>query len=349
MKKRPSKKMEVACFDMEPETERSLTRHLPASRFTLRFFRRPLRPSDCKNLQNTEVLVVFIHSAVTKAIVEQMPKLRFVTTCSTGYDHIDVAACQNRNILVANVPTYGENTVAEHTFALLLSLTRNVHLAYEKTQHGDFAINQLRGLDIAGKTFGVVGCGKIGMHVIRIAKGFGMNVLAYDPRQNDRELKKAGAQAVTLDRLLRTSDVVSLHVPLLPSTKHMINARSIARMKQGSILLNTARGGLVDTHALLCALQNGKLAYAGLDVLEEEEAFLQEETQLLTKKFSQKVLQAVLEDHVLMNQPNALVTPHIAFDTHEAVERIYKTTADNVVAFAKKKPTNIVRFVPAKK
>jgi D-lactate dehydrogenase len=267
--------------------------------------------------------------------------VRFIATRSTGFDHIDLAACRARKILVSNVPAYGEHTVAEHTFALILALSRNVHKAYVRTVKGDFSLEGLQGFDLKGKTIGVVGAGRIGLHVIKMAKGFGMEVLAYDVHKNPFLSQVLDFCYVPLPELLRESDIVSLHLPDSPATHHLMNRDRFRLMKRGSLLINTARGGLVDTHALVGALDAGILGGAGLDVLEGEE-LVKEERQLLEKDFSKERLITALKNHILLHRENVVITPHIAFDSREALQRILDTTVANLSGFLDGAPMNLV-------
>ncbi|MDI3339987.1 MAG: hydroxyacid dehydrogenase [Sphaerobacter sp.] len=301
----------------------------------------PLDGATADLAAEAEVVSVFIHSRVDRGVLEHLPRLRLIATRSTGYDHIDLAACAARGVVVANVPFYGETSVAEHTFGLILALSRNIHRAYVRTQRGDFSLAGLEGFDLRGKTLGVVGTGSIGLHVIRIAKGFGMEVVAYD-RQQDRILPDVlGYRYIPLEELLAVSDIVSLHVPYLAATHHLMNRERFARMKRGALLINTARGGLVDTEALMWALDEGILAGAGLDVLEGEE-LIQEESQLLTQPAVEDKLRALLRQHLLVRRENVVVTPHIAFYSTEAVRRIMDETSANIQSFLEGHPRNVV-------
>jgi D-lactate dehydrogenase len=273
--------------------------------------------------------------------LEAMPNLRFVATRSTGYDHVDVAAAGERGISVANVPAYGENTVAEHTFALILALSRKVHQAYVRTQRGDYTLEGLRGFDLYGKTLGVVGAGAIGLHAIRIAKGFGMRVLAFDVRHNQLLADVLGFRYVELDELFAESDIVSLHAPANPATRHMINRDSLSKMKRGALLINTARGSLVDTEALVWALDAGILGGAGLDALEGEE-FLQHEDELLSQPGAEEKLKMIVRNNILQRRADVVITPHIAFNSEEALRRILDVTAENVRSFLDGRPQNLV-------
>lgn len=287
------------------------------------------------------VLSVFVGSRVGQPLLDACPDLRLVATRSTGYDHVDLAACAARGVAVANVPTYGENTVAEHTFALILALSRNVHKAWVRTQRGDFSIQGLQGFDLRGRTLGLVGVGHIGLHTAKIARGFGMRVLAADPRPQPLLAELVGFRYVELDGLLAAADIVSLHAPLTPATHHLVDRELLKRFRRGALLVNTARGGLVDTEALLWALDEGILAGAGLDVLEGEE-LLTEDRRRLALERDEASLRVLLENQLLAGREDVVVTPHVGFDSVEAVQRIADVTAANVAAFLAGNPQNLV-------
>ncbi|MBP9686682.1 MAG: hydroxyacid dehydrogenase [Candidatus Doudnabacteria bacterium] len=292
---------------------------------------------------DTEVLSVFVNSKVTATVMDSLPQLKLIVTRSTGYDHIDLAAAATRGIAVCNVPSYGERTVAEYAFALLLTLSRKMYTALKRVHdEGVFHTDGLTGFDLAEKTIGVVGTGRIGCHVIEIASGFGMHVIAYDPFPRDGLEKQMNMQYVSLDELLKRADVITLHAPYLPSTHHLLNAQNMPLIKQGAVLVNTARGGLVETQALVDALAGGVLAGAALDVLEEERYVGAEQT-LLKGGSPAEQMKAVLADHQLMSYPNVLVSPHNAFNTIEARERILDTTLKNIAQFAASAPQNVVK------
>jgi D-lactate dehydrogenase len=292
-------------------------------------------------LTQIEILMPFIHPHVGRTEIDKMPQLKLIATRSTGYDHINLAYATERGIVVANVPGYGETAVAEHTFALMLTLSRKIHLATTRTQQGDYSLEGLRGIDLYGKTLGVVGAGAIGLHVIRIAKGFGMNVIAYDVQRNRLLAEVLGFRYAGLDELFASSDIITLHAPALPSTHHMINRETLSTMKRGALLINTARGTLIDTQALAWALDNGILAGAGLDALEGEE-FLQHEEELLSTPGTEDKLKILVHNRLLQRRSNVVITPHIAFNSEEALRRILDTTIENVQAFLQKQPRNLV-------
>jgi D-lactate dehydrogenase len=312
----------------------------------IRFSPEPLGPDTIALARDAVVVSGFIRSRIGPAELAALPRLRFVATRSTGYDHIDLAACGARGVAVANVPTYGENTVAEHTFALILTLSRQIHRAVQRTATGDFSPHGLMGFDLKDKTLGVVGAGNIGLHVVRIARGFGMDVLVHDVREQPLLAEVLGFSYVALDELLARADVVTLHVPALPSTLHLLDRAGLGRMKRGALLVNTARGSVVDTEALLWALDEGILAGVGLDVLEGEE-YLAEEIALLRAPHLQETLRSLVYGHALLRRPEVIYTPHIAFNSREALARIVDTTVGNVRAFLAGAPRNLVgRQIP---
>lgn len=289
-----------------------------------------------------EALCTFVESPIGETEIARFPNLKLIATRSTGFDHIDLAAAKARGITVVNVPFYGENTVAEFAFALLLALSRRVIDADEHVRQGGFSHDNLRGFDLAGKTLGVVGCGHIGAHVIRMAHGFGMKVIGFDAHQDAALAQKLDFTYASLEDLLATSDIITIHVPYNEHTHHLINKSNVGMMKRGAFLINTARGAVVETDALVEALKADAIAGAGLDVLEEE-GDMNDELALLTNPHPKEAeLKIVLENHYLINHPRVIVTPHVAFNTAEAVKRILDTTIENIKAFSSGSPTNLV-------
>lgn len=330
----------IAMFELESWEKKYMQDKLGAS-MEIMFFDHSIQKEDLEKIRDVEGLVVFIYSSITKEVIDGLPNLKFITTMSTGFDHIDLAACKARNIVVSNVSGYGEITVAEHTFALLLALSHRIIESYERVKEGYFSPEGLTGFDISGKTLGVIGVGSIGRHVIEIAHGFGMNILGYK-RSPDPELEKQlNFKIVDMDSLLASSDIITLHVPYSPETQHMINDAAISKMKDGVVIINTSRGGLVDTKALLKYIESGKVRAAGLDVCEDEPA-LREEKELLSKEFNNESLMHILEEKMLLNHRNVIITPHNAFNSHEALELILSTTVENIEGFLKNVPQNVV-------
>ncbi|MBM2811312.1 MAG: D-isomer specific 2-hydroxyacid dehydrogenase NAD-binding protein [Chloroflexi bacterium] len=329
----------VVCFEIEDWEEVYLRDRLTG--FNMIATAEPLTTGNADLAAGAAVVSIFIHSHLNSEVMGHLPSLRLIATRSTGYDHVDLTVCDERGVAVCNVPTYGENTVAEHTYGLILALSRKIHHAYVRTVRGDFSLEGLRGFDLKGRTLGVVGTGHIGLHVIRIGNGFGMRVLACDVSEQPLLAELLGFHYVPLDQLLRESDIVTLHVPLLPSTTHLINRERLALMKRGCILINTSRGAIVDTDALLWALDEGILAGAGLDVLEGEES-IAEERQLLREDVAREELIAAVRGHLLLRRDNVVITPHNAFNSDEALHRILDTTAANVRGFLEERPINLV-------
>jgi D-lactate dehydrogenase len=305
------------------------------------FYEETLALTHLPKIKKSEALVVFINSKVDKQVIDSMPKLKLIITMSTGYDHIDCAYAKSKNITVCNVPYYGENTVAEHTMALILSLSRNIHKAYVRTTQGNFGIDGLEGFDLKGKTIGILGGGHIGMHVARIAKGFDMNVLVYDLFKDNFKAEIIGFKYETVDNILKQSDIISLHIPYTKETHHLIDKKKFEKMKKGVLLINTARGGLIDTSALIWAMEKGIVAGAGLDVIEDEEIIREEKELLHDPKFQEKS-KRLIQNHVLLRMENVVYTPHIAFYSREALIRILDTTIDDINGFENQKMLNVV-------
>jgi D-lactate dehydrogenase len=288
-----------------------------------------------------EAISIFIQCKVDKKVIAKLPKLRYVATRSTGFDHIDLEACKARKISVSNVPHYGENTVAEHTFALILSLSRNIHKSYLRTTRENYSLDGLEGFDLEEKTIGIIGAGRIGLHVIKIAKGFGMNVLAYDVCRDEFMAETLGFKYVTLPQLLKSSDIITLHAPYCKSTHHLISKKNMKSIKKGALLINTARGGLIETDALISAIDQGIIAGAGLDVLEGEDIIM-EEKRLVFDRAKEKDMISLIRNHILLSKEEVVYTPHIAFYSREALLRILDTSLDNLASFAEGKLINSV-------
>jgi D-lactate dehydrogenase len=336
------KKPKIAFFEIESWELDYLKSQLKD--FDLLFFEDRLSLENLNKIKDVNILSPFIYSTIDKKVINFLKSLKYITTRSTGFDHIDLKTCQKKNILVSNVPSYGENTVAEHTFALILALSRKICSSWERTKLGDFSLDGLRGFDLKGKVLGVVGVGNIGRHIIRIAKGFEMSVLAFDVRKDQKLAQRLGFKYVSLNYLFKNADIITLHVPYNKKTHHLINLKNLKLFKKGCYLINTARGGICDTTALLEGLKQGIFAGLGLDVLEEE-CFIKEEKELVSSVFKKTCdLKTVLEDHILINQPNVIITPHNAFNSREALMRILDTTIENIKSFIRNKPINLVKY-----
>ena len=333
--------MKIAVFEVE-DWEREAFQTL-SERHEITFSHGPLdSPEEAERHADAQVLSPFIYSDLDADMLRRFPALQLVATRSTGFDHIDTEYCRDNGIMVCNVPTYGDNTVAEHVFGLLLAISHRLPEAVDRTRRGDFSQQGLRGFDLRGKTLGVVGTGAIGRYVIEIARGFRMRVLAYDVRPDEELEITLGFRYCSLDEVLARSDIITLHVPYNEHTHHLLDDAAFQKMKQGVVIINTARGGLIDIRALVRGLADGKVSAAGLDVLPEEPT-IREEAELLHSIFREEHdLAALLADHILLRLRNVIITPHSAFNTQEAIERILHTTVENIVAYEQGKPQNVV-------
>lgn len=335
-----SERMKVVMFEMEP-WERDSFADLD-DQFELEFVREPLDGDNVGHYRDAEAVSVFIYSQLEREVLEQLPQLQLVTTRSTGYDHIDCDFAAEQDIAVCNIPAYGDNTVAEHVFALLLALSHRLIEAVDRTRRGDFSPTGLTGFDLEGKTMGIIGTGRIGRHVAKIARGFGMQVVAHDVAPDEELARELGFSYASLEDLLQASDVVTLHVPANDETRHLIGEREFGLMRDGAVLINAARGEVVEVQALVRALGEGGLAGAGLDVLPEEPV-IHEEAELLRSVYSKEHdFSTLLANHVLLHLRNVVITPHCAFNTREAVSQILDITRDNLLSFRAGEPQNVV-------
>ncbi len=274
-----------------------------------------------------DVACVFVNDQLDREVLTMLRAggVSLVTTRSAGFNHIDVAAAAELGITVSRVPAYSPYAVAEHAAGLILTLNRKFHRAYARVREGNFSLEGLCGFDLHGRIVGVVGTGTIGVAFARIMNGFGCKLIAFDPKPNDA-CKQFNLQYVSIEELFRESDIISLHCPLVPATRHLINAESIAKMKSGVMIINTGRGALVDTPAVVRGLKSEKIGFLGLDVYEEEE-------QLFFEDLSTRVIQ----DDVFMRLltfPNVVVTAHQGFFTEEALRAIAHTTIANINGFS---------------
>lgn len=333
--------MNIAFFELEGWEEPIVRESLPGHEI---FASQDKVTSLClPNTKDFEVLSVFIDSRVDRAVLDCFPNVKLITTRSTGYDHIDIAAAKERGIAVAYVPGYGDNTVAEFAFGLILNLTRKMYRAIDQMKEtGSFSLEGLRGVDLKDKILGVIGTGRIGREMIKIAKGFDMKVLAFDPMPDEGYAKTTGFEYADLDTLLKSADIVSLHCPYNKATHHLINRDNVSLFKKGAYLVNTARGSIVETQALIDGMENGILAGVGLDVLEEEGETKDELNLLREGHPKEEELKTMLQNHILVRMPNVLITPHNAFNSYEALRRILETTMGNIRGFIDGAPKNLV-------
>lgn len=313
----------VAFFDTKPYDEAAFTKHLPAE-LKIKFLEPRLGPSTVALADGYPIVCAFVNDDLSAPVLEQLKAggVELIVLRCAGYNNVDLKAAQKLGMSVVRVPAYSPYAVAEHAVALMLTLNRKTHRAYNRVREGNFSLSGLEGFDLHGRTAGIIGLGKIGRCLAAILHGFGMKILAHDAFHDDAYAKTIGLRYVGLDELLRESDIVSLHAPLLPDTYHLINAARIALMKRGVILINTSRGGLVDTNALVAGLKSGHIGAAGLDVYEEESAYF----------FEDRSAEVITDDTLarLMTFHNVLVTSHQAFLTEEALDNIAHTTLTNI-------------------
>lgn len=295
----------------------------------------PLTPELDLERDDYTLICITPNSRINRAVLERLDRLELIVTTSTGFDHIDPLACQERGVRVANVPLWAEHAVAEHVFALLLALARRLEPAVSRVRKGDLGLAGLEGFELFGRTLGVIGTGTIGREVIRIARGFGMEVLGFDLRPEPNQAGRLGFRYVGLEDLLTGSEVVTLHLPAGPETHHLIGRKEIGMMRPGAVIINTSRGENLDTAALLEGLEKGRLAGAGLDVWEELEGVglapgQEREKDPLTAR--------------LLGREEVILTPHSAWFTTEAKERVFDSAAETIKAFVRGEYLNPVDF-----
>lgn len=329
----------IVFFELEPWEENyvktSITDH------EVIFTQEKFTDENVSKYLDAEIISVFIYSQITKELIDKLPNLKFIVTRSMGYDHIDIEYCRQKGVRVAYIPTYGAHTVAEHTFALLLTISRKIIPSSIKAKEGEFANEAFTGFDLFGKTIGILGTGNIGKNVAELSLAFGMNVLAYSHSQ-DTELIEKGVKYTGLNELLTNSDIISLHLPHNKETEHIINMQNIQYIKKGAVLINTARGALIETQAIVEGLEREILSSVGLDVLEEE-CDLREERELLTTEYLKTCdIKTQLLNHVLLTRQDVIVTPHNAFNSKEALQEILEITTANIKSYINGTPINIV-------
>ena len=310
--------MKLAFFDAKTYDMPGFDACAKNTELEIKYFETRLNEDTVSLASGYDAVCVFVNDTVNAAVVEKLYRygIRLIVLRCAGFNNVDIAACQGK-IRVFRVPAYSPHAVAEHAMALLLTINRRTHKAYIRTRDFNFSLQGFVGFDLYGKTVGIVGTGKIGRVFADICKGFGMNVLAYDKYPSEA----SGLTYTTLEDLFQRSDIISLHCPLTEETKHMVNADSIAKMKKGVMIINTGRGGLIDTEALIDGLRSAHIGAAGLDVYEEEKDY-----------FYQDHSSEVITDDklaLLLSYTNVLVTSHQAFFTREAMENIATTTLQN--------------------
>jgi len=290
------------------------------------YFESSLSLKAIKLAEGFDAVCVFVNDPITRDVVDALSALsiRLIVLRCAGFNNVDIEETVRNHITVLRVPAYSPNAVAEHAVALILTLNRKTHKAYNRVREGNFSIERLAGFDIAGKTTGIIGTGKIGATFAGIMKGFGSKIIAHDLYPN-KELISEGIEYLSLEEVFTRSDIISLHCPLTPETNQMINRNTLKLMKKGAMLINTSRGKLVDTEAVIDALKEGRLGYLGIDVYEQEE-------KLFFKDLSEIV---ITDDKIsrLMTFPNVLVTAHQAYFTENALTQIARVTIQNITDF----------------
>lgn len=324
--------MKIAMFDTHRYDRDSFEHANLSFGHHIRFLEPRLTRHTAGLTDGDEVACVFVSDEVDAAALEGLAAggCRLVALRSAGFNHVDLRAAERHGVRVVRVPEYSPHAVAEHAVALVLALDRKIHRAYARVREWNFALDGLVGFDLHGKTVGIVGTGRIGRAAARIFRGFGCVVLVHDPVQDAGFAASCEVRYVDLPELYAASDIISLHLPLTPATRHMIDAGALARMKRGVMLINTGRGALIDSPALIGALKSGQLGAAGLDVYEEEEGI-----------FFHDLSSRIVQDDVLarlLTFPNVLVTSHQAFLTREALATIAHTTLASVAAFERGEP-----------
>ena len=319
--------MRVAVFSTKPYDERFLTAANAEHGHDLVFFEPRLTAETAPLADGFAAVCAFVNDRVDAGVLEQLAAggTRLVALRSAGFNHVDLAAAARLGITVVRVPAYSPHAVAEHTVAMILALDRKIHRAHARVREGNFALDGLLGFDLRSRTVGIVGTGRIGRVVAEILMGFGCRVVAFDPYPSDAA-REPGVDYVSLKELLCCVDIVTLHSPLTPETHHLIDAAALAEMRDGVMLINTSRGALIDTEAVVEALKSGKIGHLGLDVYEEE-------GDLFFEDLSDRVIQDDVFSR-LLTFPNVLITGHQAFFTAEALSAIAETTLANIRAFA---------------
>jgi D-lactate dehydrogenase len=320
--------MKVACFSTKAYDRTSFDRLLPASKHSFSYFEVKLDSHTVSLAEGHQAICSFVNDHIDAATIKKMTQLgvKLIALRCAGYNQVDLESAAEHDLTIVRVPAYSPEAVAEHAMALILTLARKTHKAYNRVRDNNFSIEGLTGFNIHGKTIGVIGTGAIGRAFCRIAKGFGCTVVAHDVIVNE-EMEKLGVRYLPLTEVLSQSHIISLHCPLTPETHHLINARAIDEMQDGVALINTSRGALIETKAVIKALKTQKIGYLGIDVYEQEE-------NIFFKNLSEEIIQ---DEQIarLMTFPNVLVTGHQAFLTREALAQIAEITLDNITAFEK--------------
>jgi D-lactate dehydrogenase len=320
--------MKIAVFSTKSYDQEYFENYSIDSQYTFSFFETALNKDTASLTNGFDAVCIFVNDSVDKNTIEILSKngIRLIALRCAGFNNVDIEAAKSNNIKVVRVPAYSPEAVAEHAVALILTLNRKTHKAYNRVREGNFSLKNLIGFNLYGKTIGVIGTGQIGATFCRIIKGFGCKIIAFDVSKSD-ELVQQGVEYLSLDEVFQQSDILSLHCPLNASTKHIVNEKSIALMKDGVMIINTSRGALINTADVITGLTSKKIGYLGIDVYEQEE-----------KLFFEDLSESIIEDDLilkLISFPNVLITSHQAYFTKEAMDEITTTTLQNIEAFDK--------------
>jgi D-lactate dehydrogenase len=324
-------KPKIAFFDTKSHDKASFLEKNQQYGFEIKFYKSHLSKDNAILAKGADVVCIFVNAEVDAEVIDILVEngVKLIALRCAGYNNVDLKAAKNR-IKVVRVPAYSPHSIAEHTLALMLTLNRKIHRAYNRTREGNFSLEGLMGFEMKGKTAGIIGTGKIGKIVMQILKSMGMNVLAYDPHPDTEFAEKNGIRYTTLEELYQNSDIISLHCPLTKETEYLINKDSIDKMKEGVMIINTGRGKLINTKDLIEGLKDKKVGYAGLDVYEEESDY-----------FYEDYSDIVIDDDILarlLTFNNVIVTSHQAFFTKEALSEIARITLQNIQDFFDGKP-----------
>lgn len=320
--------MKIAVFSTKSYDQEYFEKYAKNNTHRFSFFKTTLNKDTASLTMGFDVVCVFVNDAVNQDTIEILSKngIKLIALRCAGYNNVDIEAAKRASIKVVRVPAYSPEAVAEHAVALILTLNRKTHKAYNRVREGNFSLKNLIGFNLHGKTIGVIGTGQIGATFCGIIKGFGCKVIAFDISASE-ELINLGVEYVPLDEVFKNADVLSLHCPLNANTKHIVNEKSIALMKEGVMIINTSRGALINTLDVIQGLSNKKIGYLGIDVYEQEENL-----------FFEDLSERIIQDDVILRLnsfPNVLITSHQAYFTREAMDEITTTTLENINAFEK--------------
>lgn len=333
--------MKILFFSAKPYDVATFNQHNANYGFELEYLETHLGPHIVNAVdEGTFAVCVFVNDKISAEVIEVLSAkgVKVIALRCAGFNNVDLAAAKKHDIKVCRVPAYSPEAVAEHAVAMLLTLNRKTHKAYNRVREQNFSLNGLLGFNLCGKTIGVIGTGKIGKAFCKIMLGFGCKVLAFDLFE-DESMLAAGVRYASFDEVLKQADIISLHCPLTPENRYLINEESLSRMKLGVTLINTSRGALINTHAVIEALKTGRIAYLGIDVYEQEE-----------RLFFKDLSGSIIEDDTiqrLMSFPNVLVTGHQAFFTADALSQIAETTLGSIFQISNGKPTNEAVMIQA--